>query len=396
MVPPANPGPPLPPEDPLPPGPPPPPPVTAEADDAGRRRAQAELDAALLGLQAARLGEAALVQRLVIAQAAVAAAETRLVAEGAEAEALGRELARARSRLRNLAVTSYVGGAAGPTIRFLVGAKDAVDLARRADLIAIAAQVHRSAVDDYRSAHVAASAELEDEVAALQAAVAEHGRVLVDVAAAASRVHAFEAQVEERRLLLESATASAPVGPSDIPRLFLDAYRRAAAAQGQRAPECRVSWPMLAGLGKVESNHAQRSNVKAALNGDVVPRIAGIPLDGTRGTRLIRDTDGGLLDGDPVYDRAVGPMQFIPSTWKTMGQDGNGDGRSDPNNIYDAALAAGGYLCRAARDGGLDREDQLRRAVYAYNASASYVEKVLGHVRGYEALAGQLAPLPAG
>ena len=121
MVPPANPGPPLPPEDPLPPGPPPPPPVTAEADDSGRRRAQAELDAAVLGLQAARLGEAALVQRLVIAQAAVAAAEARLVAEGAEAEALGRELTRARSRLRNLAVTSYVGGAAGPTIRFLWG-----------------------------------------------------------------------------------------------------------------------------------------------------------------------------------------------------------------------------------------------------------------------------------
>jgi len=145
----------------------------------------------------------------------------------------------------------------------------------------------------------------------------------------------------------------------------------------------------------VESNHAQRANVKVALNGDVVPRIAGIPLDGTRGTRLIRDTDGGALDGDPVHDRAVGPMQFIPSTWKTMAQDGNGDAKLDPNNIYDAALAAGGYLCRAAPGGGLDREEQLRRAVYAYNASASYVEKVLGHVRAYEGFAAQLAPVPA-
>lgn len=47
-------------------------------------------------------------------------------------------------------------------------------------------------------------------------------------------------------------------------------------------------------------------------------------------------------------------MQFIPSTWSNggpdgtgWGADGNGDGKKDPHNVFDAALAAGGYLCAA-------------------------------------------------
>jgi len=57
------------------------------------------------------------------------------------------------------------------------------------------------------------------------------------------------------------------------------------------------------------------------------------------------DTDGGMLDGDTTWDRAVGPFQFIPSTWARWKADGNADGVADPQNIEDAALAAGRYLC---------------------------------------------------
>ncbi|MGH8775651.1 MAG: lytic transglycosylase domain-containing protein [Jiangellaceae bacterium] len=80
---------------------------------------------------------------------------------------------------------------------------------------------------------------------------------------------------------------------------------------------------------------------------------------------LIRDTDGGALDGDTTYDRAVGPMQFIPSTWRSVSVDGNGDGRRDPNNIYDAAQGAAVYLC--AGDTDLRDPIQAARAVRRYN-----------------------------
>jgi membrane-bound lytic murein transglycosylase B len=104
--------------------------------------------------------------------------------------------------------------------------------------------------------------------------------------------------------------------------------------------------------------------------------ILGIPLDGRKGTALIRDTDGGRLDGDPLYDRAVGPMQFIPGTWKSFAADGNGDGIADPHNIYDAAVATGNYLCKTA-GGPVTEPENASRAVYAYNRSAEYNRQVL-------------------
>ena len=49
------------------------------------------------------------------------------------------------------------------------------------------------------------------------------------------------------------------------------------------------------------------------------------------------------------YDRAVGPMQFIPSTWSVIGVDGDNDGKRNPQDIDDAALATAVYLCSATR-----------------------------------------------
>ncbi|MDN3296551.1 lytic murein transglycosylase [Streptomyces ficellus] len=137
------------------------------------------------------------------------------------------------------------------------------------------------------------------------------------------------------------------------------------------APGCGLRWQLLAAIGQVESGQARGGRVGA--DGTTLTPILGPRLDGN-GFALIRDTDGGAYDGDTVYDRAVGPMQFIPSTWAVWGADGNGDGRSDPGNIHDAALAAGRYLCAGGRD--LSDPYDLDRAILGYNQSSAYLRTV--------------------
>ncbi|WP_254705467.1 lytic transglycosylase domain-containing protein [Streptomyces vilmorinianum] len=157
-----------------------------------------------------------------------------------------------------------------------------------------------------------------------------------------------------------------------VPATVLDAYRKAETAQGRSAPRCRLSWQLLAAIGQVESAQARGGRVDA--EGTTYTPILGPQLNG-RGFAMIRDTDGGAYDGDTVYDRAVGPMQFIPSTWAVWGADGNGDGRADPHNVYDAALAAGRYLCAGGRD--LSDPYDLDRAILGYNHSREYLHVVM-------------------
>jgi hypothetical protein len=106
----------------------------------------------------------------------------------------------------------------------------------------------------------------------------------------------------------------------------------------------------------------------------VSPEILGPVLDGDR-YRAVPDTDGGTWDGNESWDRALGPMQIIPSSWRVVGLDMDGDGLRDPQNIYDAAGAAMVYLCAGGRD--LSTADGLREAVLSYNASSAYLTAVL-------------------
>jgi membrane-bound lytic murein transglycosylase B len=152
-------------------------------------------------------------------------------------------------------------------------------------------------------------------------------------------------------------------------------------------PSCGVSWWHLAGIGRVESNHGRFQGRALRSDGTVDNPIVGVALDGQTvlgdGSSVARiaDTDGGLLDGDPLFDRAVGPMQFIPGTWARWNADGNADGVSDPNNIYDAALAAARYLCAVSGD--LRTEEGTRRALIGYNRSEAYVQRVYDLANGY-------------
>lgn len=157
-----------------------------------------------------------------------------------------------------------------------------------------------------------------------------------------------------------------------IPERALTAYAEAAARLAREQPGCGLGWNTLAGIGLVESEHGTIGGAQIGLNGAATPPIIGIALDG-RITDAIPDTDGGVLDGDPVWDRAVGPMQFIPSTWARWGSDGNGDGTVDPQHIDDATYSAARYLCAA---GNLRDPARWISAVAAYNNTVDYNHRV--------------------
>ncbi|MGW3975994.1 lytic transglycosylase domain-containing protein [Streptomyces mirabilis] len=173
-------------------------------------------------------------------------------------------------------------------------------------------------------------------------------------------------------------TVSVGEAEAGIPATVLDAYKKAEAELRASKPGCNLPWQLLAAIGKVESGQARGGRVDAS--GTTYSPILGPKLDGN-GFALIADTDHGAYDGDPAYDRAVGPMQFIPSTWAWAGRDGNGDGKKDPNNVYDAALAAGHYLCRFDRD--LSVQSQMNAAILNYNNSTEYLNTVLSWLEYY-------------
>lgn len=156
-----------------------------------------------------------------------------------------------------------------------------------------------------------------------------------------------------------------------IPPIALEAYGYAAAVMTRARPDCGIAWTTLAGIASVESKHGTHRGARVGADGSVRPPIIGVPLDGSPGVARVEDTDGGALDGDPVHDRAVGPLQFIPETWKRWGVDANGDGVADPQNIDDAALTAARYLC--ASGGDLTSEHGWQRALLTYNQSYSYL-----------------------
>lgn len=173
---------------------------------------------------------------------------------------------------------------------------------------------------------------------------------------------------------------------SGITPRALAAYAGAALAKHDERPDCELGWNTLAGIGWVESRHGSYGGASIAEDGTVSPPIIGIALDGLT-TALIADTDGGEFDGDTEFDRAIGPMQFIPATWRNWFVDASGDGVADPHNIDDAALAAANYLCRAVPT--LGDEESWRAGIAAYNSPSSYLDAVATASQRYAAAAEQ-------
>ncbi len=165
-----------------------------------------------------------------------------------------------------------------------------------------------------------------------------------------------------------------------IPKAALKAYSRTQQLLGQADPTCHLPWTLVAAIGRVESNHGRFGGSMLNSKGVAVPGIFGPRLDGTK-TAKINDTDAGAFDGDTAFDRAVGPMQFIPGTWRSMGVDGDGDGVRNPQDIDDAAMSAGVYLCSGSTD--MAKASDLTKALLRYNHSTDYANLVMNIAKAY-------------
>jgi len=120
-----------------------------------------------------------------------------------------------------------------------------------------------------------------------------------------------------------------------IPPFLLPIYQACGTEYG-------IPWNVLAGINKIETDFGTNLNVSTA--------------------------------------GAVGWMQFMPSTWKAYGVDANGDGRADPYNPVDAICSAARYLDAAGGD------NDIQKAIFAYNHASWYVDEVLLYARQYGGL----------
>lgn len=166
---------------------------------------------------------------------------------------------------------------------------------------------------------------------------------------------------------------------TDIPVPALAAYGRATLS----APDsCHLGWTTLAGIGWIESHHGTIDGRTLDAGGRSSTQIVGPTLDGVGDVAAIPATQAGAaLHGDTVWEHAVGPMQFLPSTWADWEVDADGDGTADPHDLDDAAVAAADYLCAAGGD--LSTASGWSAAVLAYNPSSDYLRAVQSAAQAY-------------
>jgi membrane-bound lytic murein transglycosylase B len=211
---------------------------------------------------------------------------------------------------------------------------------------------------------------------------------------ASSAARAADRPVRDTLSAWAAAPPTIPAGPqadpswltsaalaTGIPRRALAAYTSAALIEKRDDPGCRLSWNTLAAIGDVESDHGSLNGTPMNAAGEPVGVILGPRLDGGR-YDVVPDSDGGRWDQDPTFDRAVGPMQMLPSMWARFGADNSGDGVADPNQIDDAALGSARLLCSW---GDLSTADGWTDAVAAYNPATGYLHEVADLAARYAA-----------
>ena len=166
----------------------------------------------------------------------------------------------------------------------------------------------------------------------------------------------------------------------EIPVIALEAYAYAARVAEVENPKCHIAWTTLAGIGQVESHHGTYRGATLSPNGDVSPPSGASASTAAAATCALSTRTTMHDDG---LARAMGPMQFIPETWRLYGVDAHNDGRVSPDNIDDAALSAAGYLCWRGKD--LATPRGWITALRAYNNSGVYARAVRDWATAYAA-----------
>ena len=167
------------------------------------------------------------------------------------------------------------------------------------------------------------------------------------------------------------ATAAVQEAPSvealdsDIP---IEVYRWAAGGSS-----CGIDSELLLAVADSVSNHGRIDGFTYDEFGTIQPSLYGERVDGSRpGVATILDNDEGELDSDVLFDRPLGPMQFLPTSWFQYGVDANNDGVADPQNLWDASASAAAFLCaEGVSDGDIDL------AVRTYVGDDSFAPAVL-------------------
>ncbi|GAA4711011.1 lytic murein transglycosylase [Nocardioides conyzicola] len=177
---------------------------------------------------------------------------------------------------------------------------------------------------------------------------------------------------------VDPAWVTKMAGRAGIPAPAVRAYANAQLAERRG---CEVGWTTLAGIGWVESQHGTIGGRTLGEDGHSSTPVLGPALDGKDFAAIRATPESTAWHGDPTWDHAVGPLQFIPSTWETWGSDGDGDGVADPNDLDDAAFAAARYLCADGHD--LTTGAGWADAVFGYNHAQSYVDAVYAAASAY-------------
>jgi membrane-bound lytic murein transglycosylase B len=333
----------------------------------------------------------------------LSSARIRLVGEWNAAERrrekAAKRLEEIRANLRELAVSQYVKGVLGAPIEGTLDIHGVTELGRRRVFV-------NSVQGDQLREQRFLQKVLAEQGARADAARQELDEIVHRVEqttqirdAAAAERDAMSVEIVKRRQDVADQRLTADVVELDFRFVNFNAYFRAAKLMRIIDPTCGIRWSAIAAIARTEGRHGTYGGSEVDANGNLTKPIYGIPLDGTNGTAALGDTDDGEFDMEPDFDRAVGPMQFIPSTWKAFARDGNNDGKADPQNMYDSALTAAVYLCRQGP--GLDTDEGLRRAFFSYNRDHSYVELVLKRAHDYDAYEvpplrpGEPSPAPA-
>ena len=168
-----------------------------------------------------------------------------------------------------------------------------------------------------------------------------------------------------------------------IPAPAMQAYAAAELTLRKEQPGCHLSWNTLAGIGWIESQHGSLGDRTIGADGRSSTPIIGPALDGKQFAAIRSTPASAAWHGDDTWEHAVGPLQFIASTWKKWAADGDGDGASDPMDLDDAALSAGRYLCADAHD--LSTGPGWSSAIHSYNHDNQYVLDVLAAANSYAA-----------